>query len=38
LKVTDLISDLRVSPEEKKMGSDISQHGENLMPLEVSPE
>jgi len=38
LKITDLISDLRVSPEEKKMGSDISQHGENLMPLEVSPE
>jgi len=38
LKITDLISDLRVSPEESKMGSDISQHGENLMPLEVSPE
>jgi Amt family ammonium transporter len=35
LKITDLISTLRVSPEEKKMGSDLSQHGENLSPLEL---
>jgi Amt family ammonium transporter len=35
LKVTDLISTLRVSPEEKKMGSDLAQHGENLAPLEM---
>ncbi|WP_257670320.1 ammonium transporter [Parapedobacter tibetensis] len=30
LKVTDLISKLRVSPEEEEMGLDISQHGETL--------
>jgi ammonium transporter, Amt family len=35
LKVTDMISTLRVSPEEKKMGSDLSQHGENMATLEL---
>jgi len=30
LKVTDMISKLRVSPEEEEMGLDISQHGEKL--------
>jgi Amt family ammonium transporter len=35
LKITDLISTLRVSPEEKKMGSDLSQHGENMATLEL---
>ncbi len=33
LKITDLISPLKVSAEEKKVGSDFSQHGENLYPL-----
>jgi Amt family ammonium transporter len=33
LKITDLISPLRVSAEEKMIGSDMSQHGENLMPV-----
>jgi len=32
LKLTDLISPLKVSAEEKKVGSDFSQHGENLYP------
>jgi Amt family ammonium transporter len=36
LKVVDLISTLRVSPEEKKVGSDYSQHGENLYPTDFS--
>ena len=36
LKVTDLISPLRVSAEEKKVGSDYSQHGENLFPADFS--
>jgi ammonium transporter, Amt family len=35
LKITDMISTLRVSPEEKKMGSDLSQHGENMATLEL---
>jgi Amt family ammonium transporter len=30
LKITDLISPLRVSPEEYKVGADYSQHGENV--------
>ncbi len=36
LKITDLIMTLRVSPEEKKVGSDFSQHGENLYPVDYS--
>jgi Amt family ammonium transporter len=35
LKVTDLISSMRVSAEEKKVGSDLSQHGENLYPFDL---
>lgn len=35
LKITDLISPLAVSAEEKKAGSDYSQHGENVFPLDV---
>jgi len=30
LKITDMISPLRVSPEEETIGLDISQHGEKL--------
>jgi Amt family ammonium transporter len=30
LKITDLISPMEVSTEEKKIGSDVSQHGENI--------
>jgi Amt family ammonium transporter len=36
LKITDLISPLKVSAEEKKVGSDYSQHGENLFPADFS--
>ncbi|MDH4298112.1 MAG: ammonia channel protein, partial [Cyclobacteriaceae bacterium] len=36
LKVVDLIFGLNVSPEEKKAGSDYSQHGENLFPAEFN--
>lgn len=36
LKLTDLISPLKVSAEEKKVGSDYSQHGENLFPADFS--
>jgi ammonium transporter, Amt family len=36
LKITDLIMTLRVSAEEKKVGSDFSQHGENLYPVDYS--
>ena len=32
LKITDLISPLKVSAEDKKVGSDYSQHGETLYP------
>jgi ammonium transporter, Amt family len=32
LKLTDLISPLKVSDEDKKVGSDFSQHGETLYP------
>lgn len=35
LKVTDLISPMTISSEEKKVGSDYSQHGENLYPYEL---
>jgi ammonium transporter, Amt family len=36
LKVTDLVSKLKVSPEELKVGSDYSQHGENVYPFDLS--
>jgi Amt family ammonium transporter len=36
LKVTDLIMGLTVTAEEKKVGSDYSQHGENLYPMDFS--
>lgn len=36
LKITDLISPLHVSDEEKEMGSDFSQHGEKLFPVSMS--
>ena len=36
LKVTDLISSLKVSPEEKKVGQDYSQHGENVTSFDLS--
>ncbi len=35
LKITDLISPMTVSSEEKLIGSDFSQHGENLHPVET---
>ncbi len=36
LKITDLISPMTVSSEEKLIGSDFSQHGENLHPVSKS--
>lgn len=36
LKITDLVSSLKVSAEEKKVGSDLSQHGENIYPVDWS--
>jgi ammonium transporter, Amt family len=36
LKITDLISPLKVSAEDKKVGQDYSQHGENLVPFDLS--
>lgn len=36
LKITDLISSLKVSAEEKEVGQDLSQHGENLYQFELS--
>lgn len=33
LKIVDLVFNLRISAEDKKVGSDFSQHGENLYPL-----
>jgi Amt family ammonium transporter len=36
LKLTDLISPLTISAEEKKVGSDLAQHGENLFPVDYS--
>ena len=36
LKITDLIMGLTVTAEEKKVGSDYSQHGENLYPVDYS--
>ncbi|MDZ7650757.1 MAG: hypothetical protein U5K54_28450 [Cytophagales bacterium] len=38
LKITDLISPMTVSNEEKLIGSDFSQHGENLHPYEAPKE
>jgi Amt family ammonium transporter len=31
-----LISSLKVSAEDKKVGQDFSQHGENLVPFDLS--
>jgi Amt family ammonium transporter len=36
LKIVDLIFNLRISAEDKKVGSDYSQHGENLYPFDIS--
>lgn len=36
LKITDLISPMEVSTEEKKIGSDLSQHGENLYEVKTA--
>jgi Amt family ammonium transporter len=36
LKITDLISPLKVTAEEKKVGSDFSQHGEAVFPYDLS--
>ena len=36
LKLTDLISSLKISAEEQKVGSDYSQHGENLYPFDLN--
>jgi Amt family ammonium transporter len=36
LKITDLISPLKVSAEDKKIGQDYSQHGEHLVPFDLS--
>ncbi len=38
LKITDLISPMTMSSEEKQLGSDYSQHGENLPALELEKE
>jgi Amt family ammonium transporter len=38
LKITDLISPLTISSEEKQVGSDYSQHGEILQPYELKKE
>jgi Amt family ammonium transporter len=38
LKITDLLLPLRVSVEDKKVGQDFSQHGENLFPAEYPKE
>jgi Amt family ammonium transporter len=36
LKITDLISPLKVTAEEKKVGQDFSQHGEAVYPYDLS--
>jgi Amt family ammonium transporter len=36
LKITDLISPLKVTAEELKVGSDFSQHGEAVYPYDLS--
>ena len=38
LKITDLISPMTITSEEKLVGSDFSQHGENLHPIEIKTE
>ena len=38
LKITDLISPMTISSEEKKVGSDLAQHGENLATYELKKE
>jgi ammonium transporter, Amt family len=35
LKITDLLSPMAITSEEKKVGSDLSQHGENLIQYEL---
>ena len=35
LKIVDLIFNLRVSAEEKKLGQDYSQHGENVQAFDM---
>jgi Amt family ammonium transporter len=35
LKIVDLISNLRVSPEDKEIGQDVSQHGENVQVFDL---
>ncbi|MFM8913737.1 MAG: ammonium transporter [Flammeovirgaceae bacterium] len=37
LKITDWISPMTISPDEKRMGSDLSQHGERLYTFEIEP-
>jgi len=36
LKVTDLVSSLKISPEEKEVGQDLSQHGENVYQYDIT--
>jgi Amt family ammonium transporter len=36
LKITDLIFPMTITAEEKKVGSDYSQHGENLYPVDYT--
>lgn len=36
LKVTDLISALSISPEEREVGQDLSQHGENVFQFDLT--
>jgi ammonium transporter, Amt family len=38
LKITDLILPMKVSSEDKKVGQDLTQHGENLVPMEYAKE
>jgi Amt family ammonium transporter len=38
LKITDLISPMTITTEEKKVGSDLAQHGENVSHLAVMKE
>lgn len=36
LKLTDLISSLKITPEEKEVGQDLSQHGENVYQFDLT--